>query len=392
VRLWDHDLPKTSTRKVKRREVVAELERLERAAGNVRPAANGAGGDAWVRELIGRVAQRSSGDVRPEVRLDALGFDSLMVTELAVALEEAGVELPETTEGSETVNDLETVADVIRFASARRTERRLRRKKVIIERRSDDEIEVPAAIAKAGREVLGFGQRMLYSRLLDSKVTGKAYVPPFGGYIIAANHASHLDMGLVKHALGENGDKLVALAAKDYFFEDPIRKAYFENFTNLVPMERHGSLRESLRLAVEVIQDGYILLIFPEGTRSVTGVMTDFKPSLGYLAMRSRCGILPMFLAGTHEALPKGGWWLSSRDVGAHAGPFLDNDRLAAMTASMGRAQSYRAIANHCEGVVRRLCPEEQTWALGEPGRATVADYTASLDEQTHTTPAGAPQ
>jgi hypothetical protein len=41
----------------------------------------------------------------------------------------------------------------------------------------------------------------------------------------------------------------------------------------------------------------------------------------------------------------------------------------------MGRAESYRAIANHCEGVVRRLCPDDQDWALGEPGRATVADF-----------------
>ena len=372
VHLWEHALPKTSTRKVKRREVIEELQRLERAAGVAPPSSgNGASAD-WVRELISRVCQKPIAEIRPEARLEMIGFDSLMMTELAVALEEAGVELPDPSE----VNDLETVADVVGFARERRTARRklVRKSSRAIERETDD-IDVPAPVARVGREVLGFGQRMLYSRVLDSKISGKAYIPPFGGYIIAANHASHLDMGLVKHALGDNGDKLVALAAKDYFFEDPIRKAYFENFTNLVPMERHGSLRESLRLAVEVVRDGYILLIFPEGTRSVTGVMTDFKPSLGYLALRSGCGILPMYLAGTHDALPKGGWWLSSREVGAHAGPFLDNDRLQAMTDGMGRADSYREIANHCEGVVRRLCPDDFEWTLGEPGRATVADY-----------------
>ena len=110
--------------------------------------------------------------------------------------------------------------------------------------------------------------RALYERVLETNVHGTAHVPPFGGYIVAANHASHLDMGLVKYALGEEGEALVALGAKDYFFEDPVRRMYFENFTNLVPMERHGSLRESLRLAGDVIRDGYILLIFPEGTRT----------------------------------------------------------------------------------------------------------------------------
>jgi 1-acyl-sn-glycerol-3-phosphate acyltransferase len=148
-------------------------------------------------------------------------------------------------------------------------------------------------------------------------------------------------MGLCKHALGENGDALVALAAKDYFFDDPVRKAYFENFTNLVPMERYGSLRESLRLAAEVIRDGYILLIFPEGTRSESGVMADFKPSLGYLALTNRCGILPMYLAGTHDAMAKGDY-LPKKDakVAAHIGPFLTPEAVAALAARKSPSES----------------------------------------------------
>src|SRR5262249_25073004 len=83
---------------------------------------------------------------------------------------------------------------------------------------------------------------------------------------------SHLDMGRVKHALGDHGKNLIALAAKDYFF-DSWRGFYFKNFTNLLPMERQRSLKESLRLASEVIASGLILLIFPEGTRSPSGQM-----------------------------------------------------------------------------------------------------------------------
>jgi hypothetical protein len=87
-----------------------------------------------------------------------------------------------------------------------------------------------------------------------------------------------------------------------------------------------------------------------------------------------------MFLAGTHEALPKGGWWLGSREVGAHIGPFLDPAALDAIAAPGGekcpRAESYRRISNHAEGIVRRLCPADQEWALGEAGRRAVADMT----------------
>src|SRR5262249_10231494 len=163
-------------------------------------------------------------------------------------------------------------------------------------------------------------------------------VPKSSTFIVAANHASHLDMGLVKHALGDWGPHLVALAAKDYFFEDPLKRAYFENFTNLVPMDRHGSLRESLRLATQGIPQGYILLIFPEGTRSTTGAMVDFKPSIGYLALSNNVDVLPMYLEGTHEALPKGSVVPKTRNIAAHIGPLITVETLRTITRGVSKS------------------------------------------------------
>jgi long-chain acyl-CoA synthetase len=397
VHLWDHDLPRTSTRKVKRREVVTELVRLERAAhagsGKGRDAgarAAAAGTAGWVREVVAQVAQKPAAQVVADVRLADLGFDSLMFTELGVALEAAGVVLPDLGE----LNSIETVADLQAWAASHLADARARERvaarapkrreradgdRARGEPSGEDDIRVPRPLVGLGRRALRLGQRALYERLLDTRVTGRAFVPPFGGYIVVANHSSHLDMGLVKHALGESGPALVALAAKDYFFDDPVRRMYFENFTNLVPMERHGSLRESLRLAGEVVRDGYILLIFPEGTRSETGVMVDFKPSLGYLALANRCGILPMYLAGTHDAMPKGSFAPRRRArVEAHIGPFVTAEKVRAMAEGLGRAESYRRIAAHVEQVVRRLCPREYEWTLGEGGRGPAATPTAS--------------
>jgi long-chain acyl-CoA synthetase len=389
--LWDFDLPKTSTRKVKRREVVKELERLERAAkggAEARKLADGAtsvspggGGTSWIHDVIADTAQKKRGQVTSESRLDELGYDSLMFTELAVALEAAGVTLPDPSElvGLETVADVEKLVDRL-GAKARADRPRLDREKKERDKKeaASDDIDVPAPIVRAGRRLLRAGMRGLYERYLDTDVRGKAYVPPFGGYIVAANHASHLDTGLVKHALGEQGDVLTALAAKDYFFEDPVRRAYFENFTNLVPMERHGSLRESLRLAADVIKQGYILLIFPEGTRSDTGVMADFKPSLGYLAMTNKCGILPMFLAGTYAAMPKGKY-LPTRGayVSAHVGPYLDHAAVAKLAAGKSRSEAYKAIATTVEGQIRRLAPTSERWALGEAGTTPYIEWAA---------------
>ena len=112
-------------------------------------------------------------------------------------------------------------------------------------------------------------------------------------FIVAPNHSSHLDTGLVKKALGDAGKNMAALAANDYFFDTNLKRAFFDIFTNLIPMERQGSMHESLKLAIQALHQGYNLLIFPEGTRSKSGKMADFKFSLGYLALRSRRGILP---------------------------------------------------------------------------------------------------
>ena len=146
-------------------------------------------------------------------------------------------------------------------------------------------------------------------------------------------------------ALGDSGKDMVALAAADYFFDTKYKRAVMENFTNLVPMERTGSLRQSLRHARSFLDRGYNALIFPEGTRSVSGIMADFKPVIGYLALHAKVGILPMYLYGTYEAMPKGTTFIKSRDVGARIGRFLSYEELEELTRGMARAEAYRLIA-----------------------------------------------
>ncbi|NVB82260.1 MAG: AMP-binding protein [Kofleriaceae bacterium] len=386
--LWDFDLPKTSSRKVKRRDVIKELQRLERAAKGGAEAkqlsqGSGAPSGTWIHDVLADVSQKKRGTITSATPLAELGFDSLMFTELAVAIEAAGVNLPDPSE----LNGLETVADVeklvARLGAKQDLQRGVPKKKAKKDEDGEavsDDIDVPKPLVRLGRRALRGGMRALYERVLETDVYGQGQVPPFGGYIVAANHASHLDTGLVKYALGEQGEALVALGAKDYFFEDPVRRMYFENFTNVVPMERHGSLRESLRLAGEVIRDGYILLIFPEGTRSDTGVMADFKPSLGYLAMTNKCGILPMYLHGTHAAMPKGRFLPKKGErVASYVGPYLSyEDVLAIAQTEKNRSAQYRAITHNVESTIRRLAPHEAAWTLGDAGTTPMAEYLAS--------------
>jgi long-chain acyl-CoA synthetase len=358
--LFDGDLPKTATRKVKRPLVREELVRLEAAALKGRKARESAreahGGDGWLLDLLAEVSRRPRADIGKETRLAAdLGFDSLMLTELAAALEEAGVpasagdELPR-------VHTVGELARVVASARRRGPDRPAPVAPAAEEpREAEGEIPVPAALAALGRKVLGAGQRALYQDLYGARVVGEAFVPHDRNVLVVANHSSHLDMGLVKVAMGEEGGRLSALAAKDYFFDTPVKRAYFENFTNLIPMEREGALKASLRAAGEALRRGYHLLIFPEGTRSRDGEMGAFFPTAGYLALQNGVDVLPVHLAGTFEALPPGSTLPRKADLEVRFGQVIRVEDLRKRTAGLQRSDAYKAATDVMEQAVRAL-------------------------------------
>ncbi len=355
LRFWEGELPRTSTRKVRRPEVLLELQRLEKLASSGERARVAPGSTGWLEVLVAEVLGRPAAEVTGASRLVAdLGFDSLLLTELSVALEAAGVPVRE-------VNDLtglQTVEDLRRLvASSGRWVREREPPEVpgAAETGLEREIPVPGPVATLGRSLLSFGQKVLYGGIFDVHVTGQAFIPQNRNVLVIANHTSHLDMGLVKTVLGAQGERLAALAARDYFFDTPIKRAYFENFTNLIPMDRHGSLRESLRLAGEALHQGYHLLLFPEGTRSVNGVLQDFKPTLGYLALTYGADILPLYIEGTHAALPKGAMFPKRKPLAVRIGPPLLVSELKRRSKGPARSESCRMVTRIAEQAVRAL-------------------------------------
>ena len=313
VKVWhvtDAELPRTSTRKVKRDWVAGELARLEaeaRRGARLREGGREARGDAWLLDLLAEVARRPRSELAP---VHAARRPGLRLAHADGAGRGAG--------GGGRAGRGDRAPPVLRDGGGTgpRGGERSRRAGAARRRAGEPgrrgpparrELMVPASLAAVGRTLLGLGQRALYRDVYATAVHGKAFVPHDRNFLVVANHQSHLDMGLVKVALGEEGQKLVALAAADYFFDTPLKRAYFENFTNLIPLDRAGSVRRSLRAAVAALRQGQHLLIFPEGTRSRGGEMAAFKPTAGYLALHCGVDTLPVYLYGTHEALPPGG-------------------------------------------------------------------------------------
>ncbi|HEY0546373.1 MAG TPA: AMP-binding protein [Pyrinomonadaceae bacterium] len=344
LHFWDGELPRTATRKVKRREVIEAMQVLEqsmRAAGRVKAEAARDDKQAWLIDVVAIVTNRPRAEITLETRFSDLGFDSLMYVELATAIENAGGSLI----SPDTLNEVQDLRELSNAVTRQRAQKEPERAQTEKRGGGDEEIYIPSLVRTVGNKGLDALQRVFYEKFLHTKYEGQANIPVHTNFIVAPNHNSHLDMGLVKMSLGEAGRDMVALAAADYFFDNKYKRAYMDNFTNLVPMERSGSLRQSLRHARSFLERGYNALIFPEGTRSLTGEMAEFKPIIGYLALTCRVGILPIYVYGTYEAMPKGSNLIKSRNIGARIGRYLSFEKLEEMTKGMSRAEAYRLIA-----------------------------------------------
>src|SRR6185436_9128885 len=192
----------TATRKVKRPLIVAELLRLEKAtAAATQLGTQPAGSDAWLYDLLAELAQKPRGTVNAQSRLVAdLGFDSLLVAELTVALEKAGLAAP-----AESISaSVGTAGELARLIERRDAPAAARgAHPEPVPGKQHDDIPVPAPVAAAGRAAIAFFQKALYGGVFEIEATGQANVPSNGAFLVAANRASHLDVGLVKIALGD---------------------------------------------------------------------------------------------------------------------------------------------------------------------------------------------
>lgn len=359
LHLTPFELPRTATRKVKRPQVVEMLQNLEAKSKNkTRITAESKGDDTalWIRKIIASVSNRPLSDIALEDKLADLGFDSLMFVELQGAVEDAGGRVP----SPDTLNEVQTVRELLTAVQRVDKSKKLADEPKTVEKKDEEEIHVPSIIRRVGNSLVDFAQETLYEGILDTRIEGETNVPPHTNFIVAPNHSSHLDTGLVKKALGkETAEQTVAVAAADYWFDTKYKRAYMNNFTTLVPIERTGSLRQSLRHVTRILEEGYNALIFPEGGRQLSGEIAEFKPIIGYLALNQKIGILPIYLWGTYEAFPKGTIIPQTKSlgakIGAKVGRFLEYEELLEMTKGVPNTEAYRLIAARVQHEIENM-------------------------------------
>src|SRR6266508_462574 len=127
-----------------------------------------------------------------------------------------------------------------------------------------------------------------------------------GPAVFVANHQSHFDAPVCLAALGGRiRRRLVVAAAADYFYSNAVKGTAASLALGTVPFVRQGGgSRESLQMLKDLAKSGWSVLIFPSGTRG-SGA-SGFQKGFAYIAVDAQVPVVPMYLHGLDQVMPKG--------------------------------------------------------------------------------------
>jgi 1-acyl-sn-glycerol-3-phosphate acyltransferase len=179
--------------------------------------------------------------------------------------------------------------------------------------------------------------------------------------IFVANHTSHLDTAIVLAALPPRfRDRCVVAAAADYFFDRSWKAVLSSLALGAIPVDRSRVNRQSADIAAELLEEGWSLLIFPEGGRSTDCWGQEFRGGAAYLAKRCGVPVVPIHLKGVRPIFPKGSGSIRPGSVEIRFGAALEP--LTATTATE-RDEDSRRFAERIEASVATLGDEaESDW------------------------------
>jgi long-chain acyl-CoA synthetase len=236
-----------------------------------------------------------------------LGVDSLGWVNLTLEIsEKTGVELDE-----DAIESIDTVRDLLRevASGACGTTRRsspLERPEEVLDDRQRRWLKPLGPVRSALARSMFALNRIMMKGPFRLRVQGSENLPDEGPFIIAPNHVSYLDAFAVAAALDYSVLRRTYWAGwTGAAFSNPLTRL-ISRLAQVVPIDLGRTGLSSLAFGAAVLRRGQNLIWFAEGERSPTGSLQPFKPGVGMLLSYYPVPVVPVFIRGTYEAMPRG--------------------------------------------------------------------------------------
>jgi 1-acyl-sn-glycerol-3-phosphate acyltransferase len=142
----------------------------------------------------------------------------------------------------------------------------------------------------------------LVANLCRLKVSGRENIPQEGKVLLAANHRSYLDPPLVAYAVKK---RPVFFMAKSELFEMPIISTLIKHWGNAFPVKRGRLDLKALKTALNLLERGELVCIFPEGQRAPAGSFAKPRWGAGMVAIKGKAPIVPCLIEGSEALIGK---------------------------------------------------------------------------------------
>jgi len=147
---------------------------------------------------------------------------------------------------------------------------------------------------KAGRFLF-----YLFYKIFGLRIEGVDNIPQNGGVIIAPNHRSNYDPPLVGSSIASRS--VYFLAKKELFANKAV--SWILRSVCAIPVDTDNPGIKTMRVFVNLLEEGKTVMVFPEGQRSKTNEFLSPYPGVGYLSIRTKAPVVPALITGTHESM-----------------------------------------------------------------------------------------
>jgi len=324
--IWQDPLPRTTTRKLKRFELEKRVRANQKKGQpdstiNSAPALT-AEDTQWLElpdvqqaiKVIRESSKTAPEVIRPSDNLELdLGLDSMQRVELLVAIEqELGGDVEESALAE--IYTVRQLVDAIRESSASGKTRTNTGHQpagwtsVLRENPTDPEV---LRLAEPGR----VAEHFLYTAFqplqifahdrFHLRVSGLEKLPKQGPYIISSNHQSYLDPVLMASVLPWTVFRnLFAVGTSEIFGSGFMRR--LARWIRVIVVDPDANLVSAMRAGAFGLRNGRILILYPEGERSIDGTPRTFKKGAAILSIHLQVPIVPVAIEGFYEAWPRG--------------------------------------------------------------------------------------